>query len=133
MDSRRFGFEFIHSFVLKLDGGVYDFVHHFTEFDFVFGEDIVNREFENLFKRIFFVWVQVDLTKVAHHTTGHDITQWAECACEADLVEFDELLVIGLQVEPALLVHPLADQLNRRLCVLLLFLRQVDVINKHNT
>jgi len=70
---------------------------------------------------------------MANQAAGHDIPQGAECSCEIDLVELNELLVVRLQVEPALVVHPLADQLHWRLRVVLLLLGQVDVIDEHDT
>jgi len=48
-------FESLGSFVLELNSRVHNFVHHFAEFDFVFGEYLIDGEFENLFERFFFL------------------------------------------------------------------------------
>jgi len=55
MDGGRLRFESLGSFVLELNSRVHNFVHHFAEFDFVFGEYLIDGEFENLFERFFFL------------------------------------------------------------------------------
>ncbi len=69
------------------------------------------------------------MTQVAH---GDDITAadgWEHGGDEVNSAEMFELLRV--EVEPAAVVHPLAEQLDRRLCAVLFLLWHVQVVNEN--
>jgi len=91
-------------------------------FELVLGEDLVDRKLEDFVEALLLLRIELQLAEVAHQPVGHGVPEGSEAARELDVLVFVEVLLVGLEVEPPALVHPLADEFDRRLRVVLLFL-----------
>jgi len=132
VNSGRLGFECVSRLFLQLNSRVNEFVHHLSILNFILGEDIVDCEFEYLFKRFFFLCIQLYLAEMPDQSGCHDIAFGDECATELHFLKLDKFFVIGQQVEPPFLVHPLPHELKWGLGILFLLLGEIDIVNLHN-